>query len=97
MNAREYSEDMSLCLKYGITIYQVFYARGRYKIAVARNGHKTKIGDDIYEDKAYVDKTTKKQIPAVHKKIQNMYRSMADKIRNKKTTLIHKPRNNERE
>lgn len=84
INAREFSSHMSLCIRYGIVIYPIFYSRGKYKIAIKRDG-KEKIGDDVYEDTAVIDKKTKERTPAIHEKIHSLYRLMANRIRNQKT------------
>lgn len=83
MNAREFSSHMSLCLANEIIIYPIYYARHKYKIVIERQG-KRKIGDEIFESNARLDKSSKTLIPSVDQKIHQLYKQIADTIRKHK-------------
>ncbi|WP_281990541.1 hypothetical protein [Aquimarina aggregata] len=81
MNARQQSSDMSLCIKKGIKIYPIVYARNQYKLVVERNGIPKK-GNAIYPQESQYDKKTKELLKmSVHEKIHQLYSEMASKIR----------------
>ncbi|GAA4274981.1 hypothetical protein U6A24_12710 [Aquimarina gracilis] len=83
MNARDQSYYMSLCLKHGISIYPIVYARGKYKLAIKREGKAPKIGTEVFPLEPEFDKENKgKKIKlGVYEKIHELYKIMALRIK----------------